>query len=317
MTSPSTQDALNAPPSGAKNLNEFPYTSFPNALLDHIMPTLSGSEWQLLCVIIRQTQGWHDPHTGGRKKSDWLSHQQLKARTGRGSDAVCHAIETLVRRGHIEVKDEQGHVLATPQERRRNGSRLFYEIGAPLHSYFASEQLLKENLMPDPFRQARFGKAETTKETLTKTVEQAFGKPQTSSFPSGGQCSKVPKKDGCGCLTRSQADLQLAPSPPHDSVPSFNHPEEVRRIVAAYRNLANDGKPPNGHFNTSLNQEYIERLEKALSRYGEEQLLTLLKAFFESDFSLMKRNSSFASFVDSVHILAARRPKNHFVARSS
>ncbi len=286
------------------------YTPIPNVLLDEVMPTLSGSEWQLLCVILRQTQGWHDPVTGRRKTSDWLSHKQLKARTGRGSDAICHAIESLVRKGHIKVKDEKGTLLSTAHERRRSGSRLFYGLGLALLSHFEPPA----SFASTPVRESRIGKAETTKETPTKIPGKAFGKPQTSfvSHSSNVPPFKTIKSEGCGCLSRSQANPQITAPATHDRVPPCKYSREVSHIVAAYKDLTQNQQALNASFSTSLSQEYVERLEKALSRYGEEQLLTLLKAFFQSDFSLMKRNSSLASFVDSVHILAARRPQNQF-----
>lgn len=274
------------------------------------MPTLSGSEWQLLCVVIRQTQGWHDPATGGRKTSDWLSHKQLRARTGRGSDAICHAIESLVRKGYIEVKDDKGTLLVTAQERRRNGSRLFYGLGFALLSQFEPP----DSVASAPVRKTRIGKAETTKETQTKTHGQAFGKSQTSSFRANVPHSKTTNGNKeCGCLLRSKANPQVN-VPVYDSVPPSKYSNEVSRIVAAYKDLIENQEAPNTNFSTSLRQEYIDRIEKALSRYGVEQLLAFLEAFFESDFSLMKRNSSLSSFIDSVHILAARRPKDRRVA---
>ncbi len=295
----------------SRELTRSAYTPIPNVLLDEVMPTLSGSEWQLLCVIVRQTRGWHDPNTGGRKTSDWLSHKQLKARTGRGSDAVCHAIESLVRQGHIEVKDERGHSLTTAAERRRNGSRLYYGLSLALLSHFEAPA----SNPPDPVRESRIGKAETTKETQTKPYGEAFGKSQASSFQLKAPCSKTTNcDDGCGCLSHSPNSPNTAKFRVHDSVASSNYSKEVSHIVGVYQDLIQNQKTPHANLSTSLSQEYVDRLEKALSRYGEEQLLALMEAFFQSDFTLMKRNSSLASFIDSVHILAARRFKNRSVA---
>ncbi len=284
------------------------YTPIPNVVFDHIMPTLSGSEWQLLCVIIRQTQGWHDPSTGGRKTNDWLSHQQLKARTGRGSDAICHAIESLVRKGHIEVKDDKGNPLSTAHERRRNGSRLFYGLSFALHSHFQPS----DSVSSTPVRETRIGKAETTKETPTKLYGQPFGKSQTTTFPATAPRSKATSSsEGCGCLFRPQNKPPIAASPTHNSVLPSTYSKEVSHLVEAYEDLMQKHESSNANSSASplLSQDSVDRLEKALSRYGEEQLLAFLEAFFESDFSVMKRNSSLTSFIDSVHILAARRPK--------
>ena len=42
------------------------FTVFDNAVLDIVMPTLSGSEWKLLSFVIRKTIGW-------QKNADALS----------------------------------------------------------------------------------------------------------------------------------------------------------------------------------------------------------------------------------------------------
>jgi hypothetical protein len=120
-----------------------PFTTFPNALLDEIMPKLTDTEWRVLCVIVRQTCGWRHGQTGERqtgerqtgkrragtrKKSDWLTHRTLLRRTGRASAAVCRAIESLVAQQLIEVHTEWGMLLPTTYERRRCGTRLYYRL---------------------------------------------------------------------------------------------------------------------------------------------------------------------------------------------
>ena len=106
--------------------NTAPFTPFPSVLVDAVMPTLKDTEWRLLCVIVRQTLGWQDKRQRGA--SDWLTHSQLKARTGRASAAVCGAVDVLVRRGMIEVHDEAGQPMLTPQERRRHQGRLLFRL---------------------------------------------------------------------------------------------------------------------------------------------------------------------------------------------
>ena len=85
-------------------------TPFPNVLLDTVMPLLKDTEWRILCVIVRQTLGWlegagNGHKEGDRKSRDWLTHSQLKQRTGRNSAAICKAVHSLVRRGLIVVYD--------------------------------------------------------------------------------------------------------------------------------------------------------------------------------------------------------------------
>jgi hypothetical protein len=102
-------------------------TPVPNLLLDQIMPTLSDSEWRLLCVVCRQTLGFTSGDGSGQRRGrDWLTHRQLKARTGRASAAISKAVDGLVRKGLIEVQAMDGQPLLTPQERRRCQGMLFF-----------------------------------------------------------------------------------------------------------------------------------------------------------------------------------------------
>lgn len=102
-------------------------TPVPNLLLDKVMPRLRDTEWRLLCVVVRQTLGW-ELADGTRKQSDWLSHFQLKRRTGRSSSAVSRAINVLVKARLIVVRDSFGVPLTTAAERRRSHSRLTFSV---------------------------------------------------------------------------------------------------------------------------------------------------------------------------------------------
>ncbi len=108
-------------------------TPFPNVLIDRIMPDLSDTEWRLLCVVCRQTLGFaSEGGQGGRRTRDWLTHGQLKARTGRASEAVSRAVDGLVRKNLIEVRTYAGEPLLTPQERRRCQGMLFFSLAPRL-----------------------------------------------------------------------------------------------------------------------------------------------------------------------------------------
>lgn len=96
-------------------------TPFPNLLLDRIMRFVSDTEWRVLCVIVRQTYGW-------QKAEDWLSHSQLKSYTGRESAAVSRAVDTLVKRGLIVIRDRSERRLHSTAERRRSRSGLIFAI---------------------------------------------------------------------------------------------------------------------------------------------------------------------------------------------
>lgn len=99
----------------------------PNAVFDHLMPTLGDTELRVYLVVLRQTIGWS--HGGNApKRRDWLSSSQLMRRTGRGSEAVSKAIDALVRRGLIRVEDVGGNELPTPQARRNHSGGLHFSL---------------------------------------------------------------------------------------------------------------------------------------------------------------------------------------------
>ena len=102
-------------------------TPFSNFLLDRAMPRLRDTEWRLICVIVRQTFGW-STGDGGRKQSDWLSHFQLKRRTGRSSSAVSRGIDVLVRSGLVIVRDSFGRPLRTARSRQLARCRLSFSL---------------------------------------------------------------------------------------------------------------------------------------------------------------------------------------------
>lgn len=114
-------------------------TPFPNHLLDGVMSSLSDTSWRILCLIVRQTYGWHDG-VGRRKSSDWISHSQLKRRTGRQGAAVSRGIDTLCKRGLIIVQDSCGRPLLTPAGRRRSRSPLYYSLARRVPLTASGEQ---------------------------------------------------------------------------------------------------------------------------------------------------------------------------------
>ena len=116
------------------NEPNIPFIQLPCAVIDEILPTLRDTELRLLLVVLRQTWGWRNPD-GKSKERDWLSHLQLKERTGRASEAVCAAIDVLVKRGLVTVQNEQGETLGETHKRQRVHGRLYFQPGpllAPL-----------------------------------------------------------------------------------------------------------------------------------------------------------------------------------------
>ena len=101
------------------------FVPLPCAVIDDLLPTLKDTELRLLVIVLRQTWGWRGPD-GKPKARDWLSHRQLKERTGRASEAVSAAIDALVRRGLVRVQNEQGDDLSEARQRRRLHGRLYF-----------------------------------------------------------------------------------------------------------------------------------------------------------------------------------------------
>jgi hypothetical protein len=139
-------------------------TPFPNIWLDRVMPFLTDTEWRLICILVRQTFGWirqNEP-----KRSDWLSHSQLKRKSGRASAAVSRAIDVLCRNHLIVVTDAAKRPLTDPDARRRHRGRLYFRL--------TDSALLLESKRIRRKRGLR--KAKTTKNTHTNNVVVVAGK---------------------------------------------------------------------------------------------------------------------------------------------
>lgn len=286
------------------------------------MPMLSCTQWQLLCVIIRQTQGWIDPQTGGRKTSDWLSHSQLRRRTGRGSDAICRAVDALVRKELIEVRDEQGQVLATAQQRQRSYSRLYYSLASQVLRHFQPAAPARPTspvpLIPSRIVPSR--KAETTKEKLTnKKPKKPFAKPEWKKMQPLSALLPVESKDhdrhsdengykdkdACGCFAATPSPIKAnspAPSEPHPDLLRFIktfHDERCKRLDDKGEMITN-----------SLNDREQARLQAAIERYGFAPLVQLVEVFLSSDvFYTRKHGHTLPVFLDMLHILPTLRSK--------
>jgi hypothetical protein len=247
-------------------------TPFPNALLDQVMPTLKDTEFRLLCVIVRATLGWRDPKSGQRKRVAWLSHSQIKARTGRSSEAVSHAIDVLVTRGYVIVTSEHGGVLHTAAERRRCSGGLFFEVPHSLWEEAGSEGTPTEQASPKSevgTRKSEIRNPKTTKETENKNP------------PSGGRVTKPP----------------IGENPVENSKRTPIQPaNDVLRFLEAYRTLfqqkSTRGEPPPIHW--ARDGQTVKRL---LSTYPYERLQDLLIHFFACEDAWIKRRGySLAAF---------------------
>jgi hypothetical protein len=154
------------------------FTAFPNVLLDQVMPSLKDTEWRLLCVIVRQTEGWSQ--NGKPKARDWMSQRQLMQKTGRNSAALSAALRQLVGRGLVEAQTASGEPLDTPQARRRHRGAIYYAVGwktilawdrATPNGQASSKLsvLLPEAAIPNT-SQSEVRKANTTKHKGNKTL---------------------------------------------------------------------------------------------------------------------------------------------------
>ena len=106
----------------------YSFVPLPCAVVDEILPRLKDTELRILLVVLRQTLGQRD-RQGRVKTRDWLTHQQLCRRTGRASEAVSAAVDSLIRSGLITITNEKRDELISPSERRRVRTRLFFQGG--------------------------------------------------------------------------------------------------------------------------------------------------------------------------------------------
>lgn len=190
-------------PDGAPDPGSFPV---PNTVVDALLPDLKDTEIRVLLVVLRQTRGWVDPKTGLPKERDWLTHSRLKRATGRASEAVSAAVDSLVRRGLVVVEDVGGRALSTPAERRRLTAALYFRPGPRLAGAGSSATDL-------PDRESEIRKAKTTKDKQDN-IYFAFRKAPDRNKPSrrvtSGDPSLTPEQAAAIEATREQIRKRLA-----------------------------------------------------------------------------------------------------------
>ena len=77
------------------------FTALDNAVIDCLMPELSGAELKVLLLVIRRTRGW-------QKEEDSLSYRQITEGTGiRSSSTVSRAVNKLQKMGCLNVGEGQ------------------------------------------------------------------------------------------------------------------------------------------------------------------------------------------------------------------
>ena len=266
-------------------------------------------------MITRKPHGWRGDR-GGHRGRDWLTHRQLKARTGRASEALCRAIETLVRRGLIEVMDEAGQALGTAAERRRCGERLRFRLSpralgtgtatGTQEAVSESRAALSLSEEASPFSEkegtkgekgvslCEFRKAKTTKETRDKRS------------PYGGEPSQQ-----SGGRTGASQPMTLSGDSPTGDLPARQRRSapadpNVRRFLLAYQQEARqhtaEGEP------LPLSWGRDGKLVKGLlAVYGYDRLLVLLERFFASEEDwIRERGYSVPAFFAALGALLVR-----------
>lgn len=229
------------------------------------MPALKDTEWRVLCVIVRQTLGWKVGEGRERKRTDWITRRQLKAKTHRHSEAISDAVDGLVCRRLVEVSDAAGHRLLTRHERRRNGRRLYYRLADAVMATLPKTK--------DPFSEIEHGflkseqggvrKANTTKETLTKYT------------PYGGE------RDAARSPIEGKESLKRKPlpEPPNPDVKRF-----IRAYIEIFKCHTPSGDPPPIFW--GKDGKLVKHLLKV---YSYDRLVDLLNQFFQSDDEWIKK----------------------------
>lgn len=106
-------------------------TQTPNVILDEWMPVLSGPEFKIISLLVRQTIGFQlDKETGRRKDRDWLNMKQIIKKTGIKSDkTVSKSIANLSEVYKlIEPVTEKGFLLNSPAKRESHSGKIYYRL---------------------------------------------------------------------------------------------------------------------------------------------------------------------------------------------
>jgi len=151
-------------------------TQTPNIIFNGLMREMTDTELRVVLIVTRATLGWIlDKEKGVRKEQDWISHSQLKQKTGRESGALSKAINSCIQKQWIEARDKDGNVLDTKIKRR--GKNIFYRLGPAilLKTSSESEEVYVTSSKSED-RKAKFGnrmlqKKSDTKEIINKSRE--------------------------------------------------------------------------------------------------------------------------------------------------
>lgn len=119
-------------------------TQVTNILFDKHLAKLSLSELKVILVVIRQTIGWVNKHTGKSKVRDRIICRQFMKKTGLSRRAVSRALQSLTERKMIRVTDSKGKVLLD-QGLRQGRLYMYYsaQISRPEKKYQRSFKVMR------------------------------------------------------------------------------------------------------------------------------------------------------------------------------
>ena len=280
-------------------------TPFPNYLLNEVMPILKDTEWRLLCVIVRQTLGWKDATTGTRKSSDWMTRAQLIEKTGRNSEALSNALDSLIRQNVVEAQDGKGKSLRTPQERRQVRGRTYYSLHPLLiqrlnrvgttsdnehreSEHENAEKASTSSVFKAPHRKSEHreaGKPNGTKEN-TKQTETKCSKVSLSSFHSMG-------KGGIREGMQEDRLFKIRNLPPLSPA--------IQSFISDYRQryIRHFSHEPPAVFYSAL-----VRLHNVQREYSTLEMNQLLEIFFSCELAHIKaQRYSLEAFVHNVDVI--------------
>ena len=231
----------------------------------------------------------------GRTQAAGLAYtSQLKARTGRASEAVSKAIDGLVKRGLILVCTEAGAPLNTPEARRRWQGKLFFGLAVEegeLASEFIPEEMSAEvgriktgsvseigEALSGPVPHPSSSQTELRLPNTTKAVQDTILPSDTAQGKPiyGNRSVKWPG----GVQTEEEFVQHRQPQPVHPVSEAAE--ADIARFLGEYqecfaRRSARGETPP-------IQWERDSRLVRSLlAQYGYQRLLELLDAFFHSD----------------------------------
>jgi len=254
-------------------------TPFPNQLIDDVMPRLNDTQWRVLCVIVRQTMGWYDRHTGSRKVRDWLTQSQLKARTGRNAQALAAAIDLLGKQGYIVVEDESGNPLHSPQNRRAYRGRCYYRLA---DAWLRRVGLPVSGLSDNNLKQA----AGVAFQTQTPKTE----------FDGSGKSNRTKEKQTKD--TESAAPQLPLSTGRSDELPSA----QTQEFIALFAKASQEYWGTTA--DTALTPQQLASLKRLLETHAGMDWTPHLQAFFRSDFQYVKQHGyALSAFVNTANVL--------------